>query len=86
MTQIAVKVSEELLARLDDLVAQGVYPSRSAAVRQGLESVLLSYRLGAIDRGFREGFLRTPETDGEIEDARRLAVEAIDDEPWERWW
>jgi hypothetical protein len=27
-----------------------------------------------------------PETDAELADATRLAVESIRDEPWDRWW
>ena len=37
--QIAVRLPEELLAVLDDLVARGVYESRAAAVRAGIEAV-----------------------------------------------
>jgi len=29
---------------------------------------------------------RLPETDDEIAEATGLAVSAIDEEPWERWW
>lgn len=85
-TQIAVKLSDELVGRIDDLVAQGVFPSRSAAVREGLEAVLRAQRRSLVDRGYRQGFREVPETDSELEEARRLAVEAIHDEPWERWW
>ena len=39
-----------------------------------------------IDRQYREALARLPETSGEIDEARALAVNAINDEPWERWW
>lgn len=39
-----------------------------------------------IDRAFVDGFRQHPERPHELDDARRLAVEPIEDEPWERWW
>ena len=85
-TQIAVKLSDDLVARLDELVADGAFASRSAAVRQGLQAVIAAHRRAAIDRAYEEGYGEAPETDEEIEQARRLAVEAIREEPWEKWW
>jgi hypothetical protein len=38
------------------------------------------------DLKFAEGFRRSPESEAELADAYRLAFEAIEDEPWERWW
>lgn len=85
-TQIAVKLPEGLLDALDALVARGGARNRSDAVRRGLELLLEERRNGAIDQAFRDGYARVPETDQEMADARRLAEEAIADEPWERWW
>ncbi len=85
-SQIAVKISPELLARLDELVARGEFRSRSAAVRLGLETVLAAQKRRAIDSAFRDAFNEKPETEEELRDAKRLAVEAINEEPWEKWW
>ncbi len=38
-----------------------------------------------IDRN-KDAMLRLPETDDEVAEATRLAVNALDEEPWERWW
>ena len=35
---------------------------------------------------YREALMRVPETPGELADAGRLAIESIEEEPWERWW
>lgn len=86
MTQIAAKLPRDLVRRVDELIAGGVVPSRSWAVRRGLEMVVADARRQAIDRAFREGFERMPETDEEIKEARRLAMRSIDQEPWEPWW
>ncbi len=85
-TQIAVKIPEEILARLDEMVALGLFQNRSAAVRQALETLLVAHKRRAVDRAFRDAFQYNPETDDEMKETRRLAIEAIHDEVWEKWW
>jgi Arc/MetJ-type ribon-helix-helix transcriptional regulator len=85
-TQVAVKLPDELVAAIDRLVAVGRFASRSAAVRAGLGILTREAERELIDRAFRDGFRRIPETAEELEEARRLAIEAIEDEPWEPWW
>ncbi len=85
-TQIAVKLPDEIVARIDELVAQGAFPSRSAVVRRGLEAVVNAHQNRAIDRAYQEAYGRFPETDTELREAARLAIESIDEEPWEKWW
>lgn len=75
-----------MLAAVDELVANGRYDSRSAAVRAGLDLVTRHARAEAINRAFAEGFRRVPESPEELRDAHRLAIDAIDDEPWQPWW
>jgi Arc/MetJ-type ribon-helix-helix transcriptional regulator len=84
--QIAVKLPDEMVAAVDRLVAAGRFSSRSGAVRAGLELVVREAEREVVDRAFADGFKRHPERDEEMRDARRLAIEAIDDEPWEPWW
>lgn len=86
MPQIAVKLPEPLLTTLDRLVATGSYDSRSHAVRAALEQLVERGRAQELDTAFAEGFRAAPERPEELADARRLALEAIADEPWERWW
>jgi Arc/MetJ-type ribon-helix-helix transcriptional regulator len=85
-TQIAIKLPEELVAAVDRLVDEGHYESRSDAVRTGIGMVVRKADRQRVDRAFAQGFARTPESAGELADARRLAIEAIEDEPWEPWW
>ncbi len=84
--QIAVKLPDELLAEIDRLVEGGAFDNRSQAVRTGLESVIASGRRAEIDQRYRAAFARHPETEEELADARRLAIDSIHDEPWKRWW
>jgi Arc/MetJ-type ribon-helix-helix transcriptional regulator len=84
--QIAVKIPEQMLEAVDGLVAAGRYSSRSSAVRAGLTLVVRQADREEVDRAFADGFRRRSETPQELDDARRLAIEAIEDEPWEPWW
>lgn len=80
MTQIAVKLSDDLLREVDDLVAQGVFASRFSVVRSGLEAVVFAQRDRAVDQAYADGYRDIPESDQELSAARRLAVRAIHDE------
>lgn len=84
--QLAVKLPESLADELDRLVSEGAFTSRSDAVRHAVEVLVRAEERSRIDRAFAEGFARHPDTLAEIADATRLAVESIEDEPWERWW
>jgi len=80
--QIAVRVPEELLAVLDDLVSRGVYESRAAAVRAGIEAVVDLDRRRLTDLAVVEGYRRTPPTEAEREAAIASLRDAILEEPW----
>lgn len=84
--QIAVKLPDRLVREVDALVGAGNFSSRSQAVRYALEGLVLSDRRRAIDEAFARGFAEHPETSEELSDATRLAIESIEDEPWEKWW
>ncbi len=85
-TQIAVKLSDALLAEVDRLVARGSMASRSEAVRTGLVDLVGRQRSSEVDEAFRRGFERSPHTDEEVEEARRRGLRSIEEEPWEPWW
>src|SRR5437763_757633 len=80
--QVAVRLPVDLLATVDRLVSAGVFPSRAAAVRAGLEAVAEAERRRAIDDAFVEGYTRIPTT--AVEDVAALASlrDAIAEEPW----
>lgn len=85
-TQIAVKLPDDLAGELDRAVERGDFKSRSEALRSGLETILATRERERLRDRYREALERCPETPQELADARRLASEAIADEPWERWW
>lgn len=84
--QIAVKLPDDVLARVDELVREGSYESRSQVVRRGIDLVLAVERRSEVDRAYQQGYGRFPETKEELRDTERLAIESIREEPWERWW
>jgi len=85
-TQVAAKLPEDLVRQVDELVAAGAFPNRSAAIRQGLEALIARMRRSTIDESIRRGYTRLPESEEELARAHQLAEQAIEDEPWERWW
>lgn len=80
--QIAVRIPVEQLAVLDDLVDRGVYETRAAAVRAGIETVLELDRRDQDDRSIVEGYQRIPPTDAEKAAAIASLRDAIAEEPW----
>ena len=84
--QIAVKLPNRLVSDLDRLVGDGSFESRSHAVRYALEGLVRADRRRVIDEAFARGFADRPESDEELADATRLAIESIEEEPWEKWW
>lgn len=84
--QIAVKLPDELVGEFDKLVEGGTYDNRSQAVRAGLEAMVIAQRRSELEQCYRDVAVRFPETREDLADATRLGVDAIHDEPWERWW
>jgi Arc/MetJ-type ribon-helix-helix transcriptional regulator len=84
--QIAVKLPDDLVDEIDRLVDGGTFSNRSQAIRTGLEAMVAGQRRQEIDRQYRAALTRLPETSDEIDEATALAIAAINDEPWDRWW
>jgi len=84
--QIAVKLPDELLAAIDRLVESHRFASRSDIVRAGLQRVIADDAAAIVDRAFVEGFARHPDSDADLRRATTLAIQSVEDEPWEKWW
>lgn len=61
MPQIAIRLGDEELARLDASVALGRYPSRAAAVRAGVDRLLREERDREIADAYRRGYGARPQ-------------------------
>ena len=80
--QIAVRLPEEQLEVLDDLVARGVYETRAAAVRAGIDALVELDRRLCVDREIVDGYRRSPPTTVEQQAAIASMREAIAEERW----
>lgn len=80
--QIAIRLPQQLLRDLDELVADGLYESRAAAVRAGVESLTALQHRQRIDEAIVDGYRRSPPTIGEDNAAMASLREAIAEEPW----
>jgi Arc/MetJ-type ribon-helix-helix transcriptional regulator len=67
MSQIAVRLNERELARLDSLVAEGGFRSRAEAVRAGIEALTASAREQRIAAAYASAYATSPLTSEESE-------------------
>jgi Arc/MetJ-type ribon-helix-helix transcriptional regulator len=82
MAQVVARLNDDLVAAVDELVSEGVFESRSDAVRRALEFVVDQQRRKRIGDAIVEGYRRIPETDEEIAWAEAATIAMIEDEPW----
>lgn len=77
-----VRLPTEQLKVLDELVDRGVYATRAADVRAGVDALIDLDRRRRVDRSIIEGYRRTPPTDSETAAAIASIRDAIVEEPW----
>ena len=82
MAQLVTRVSDELLARVDELVASGVIESRSDAVRIGLRQVVDEHRRKRIADSIVAGYRAQPQTPAEVGWPDEATAAMIAEEPW----
>jgi Arc/MetJ-type ribon-helix-helix transcriptional regulator len=81
-TQIAVRLSDDLLAAVDRLVAGGTAASRTDAVRRGLRYLIAETERQTIDRAIVDGYARLPQNQRDAAASEASLREAIEQEPW----
>jgi len=77
--QIAVRLADEELQRLDAAVARGAFASRAAAVRAGLVRVLREERELQIEEAYRRAYATPPEEDDVGEVGLALGAQLLTD-------
>ena len=82
MPQLVTRIDAELVAAIDRMVDEGVVPSRSAAVRLGLEELVDRHRRGLVGQAIVAGYARQPQTEAEAGWADEATRRMIADEPW----
>lgn len=81
--QLAVKLPDELVRRLDALVAAGTFENRTQLVRAGIDSIVTESEKALIDQAFRDA---QPQDDEMVAEMYERSLASIRDEPWEPWW
>jgi Arc/MetJ-type ribon-helix-helix transcriptional regulator len=79
---ITARTPDDLVRRVDDLVAAGVYESRAAAIVDALERLADELEREAIDRAIVEGYARVPPTVEEDAWAEWSTLDSLREEPW----
>lgn len=82
MAQLVTRVGEDLAARVDYLVEQGVVESRSDAVRRGLEMLVDRHRRSRVAAALVRGYEAHPQTEEEVAWADAATRRMIAEEPW----
>jgi Arc/MetJ-type ribon-helix-helix transcriptional regulator len=80
--QLVTRIPDDLAEAIDALVRDGVFASRSEAVRAGLDSVVDRARRAAVGRSIAEGYERLPQSEDDLGWSDAASAAMIADEPW----
>jgi Arc/MetJ-type ribon-helix-helix transcriptional regulator len=80
--QLVTRVPDDVADAVDDLVQEGVFRSRSEAVRAGLEYVLERERRAATGRAIVDGYRRVPQESDDLAWPDAATSAMIAEEPW----
>lgn len=81
-TQIATRLPDGDVARLDALVEEGRYASRADAVRAAVATLLELERRRRVGQAIVDGYRRVPQTDTETAAAEANLRRLVSEEPW----
>lgn len=81
-TPVPTRFSEEELALIDELVAEGVGENRSAVIRQGLHHLADAVRRARIGATIAASYRERPQSDEDDELAMASANALNEAEPW----
>jgi Arc/MetJ-type ribon-helix-helix transcriptional regulator len=79
---ITVRMPGERVARIDELVAEGAYPTRASFIVEAINRLVEEIEEREIDRAIVEGYTRMPQTTEELRWAEAAARRSIEEEPW----
>lgn len=82
MAQLVTRIDNDLVASIDELIAEGVVESRSDAVRRGLHALIEQTRRRRTADAIAAGYADRPQTEDEVAWADQATVQMIADEPW----
>jgi Arc/MetJ-type ribon-helix-helix transcriptional regulator len=82
MAQLVTRLSDDLLAEVDSLIADGVLESRSEAVRAGLQALVEQRRRELIRRRIADGYEAAPQHEDELSGLDEATAGLVLEEPW----
>lgn len=82
MTQLVTRISDDMARLLDELVDEGVFRSRSDAVRTSIEAFLDQHRRRLVNEHTVLAYSAQPQTDEEFAGTDAAAAAMIAEEPW----
>ena len=82
MAQLVTRVDDELAARLDELVADGVARNRSEAVRLGIERLVDAHLRGRVGAQIAAAYAEQPQTEEELAGLDAATRALVVEEPW----
>ncbi len=80
--QLAIRIADELGSGLDELVMQGRFPNRTAAVRAAIGLLVERERRAVLGEAIIAGYRRIPETADELASADANLRRLIEEERW----
>ncbi|MEA2371594.1 MAG: hypothetical protein QOH12_1988 [Solirubrobacteraceae bacterium] len=80
--QLVARVPDDLAAAIDELVREGVFESRSEAVRVGLGAMIERRQRVAIGRAIVDGYRRLPQADDDLTWSDAASAAMIAQESW----
>lgn len=85
MTQVAVRMNDELLGDLDWLVVRCDFENRAEAIRAALAELVKRERDREIDERIVAAYTAMPQTDDEVIRADLSVWDDLDDDDWSDW-
>jgi Arc/MetJ-type ribon-helix-helix transcriptional regulator len=79
---ITVRMPEERVARIDELVRAESYESRASFIVEAIDRLVDELEQREIDRRIVEGYTRLPQTGEELRWAEASARRSVEAEPW----
>ena len=79
---ISVRVPDDRVSAIDELVASGSHRSRAALILDAIDRLVADLEREQLDREIVEGYTRIPQTEEELERASAAGRRSIADEPW----
>jgi Arc/MetJ-type ribon-helix-helix transcriptional regulator len=80
--QLVTRVPDEVAAAIDAWVREGVFGSRSEAVRAGLDAMIERRRRAALGQRIADGYRRTPQSGDDLTWSDTASAAMIAEEPW----